>query len=73
MVPSLGGTIHRCAVLIGSAAGAGLLFFGSWAGSLQAQLGQCSSLQQQQHSARCERPGISSGSSLDHSGPCGVD
>lgn len=65
MVPSFRPTINHRAVLITSAAGAGLLFFSSWVSSVEAQLGRCTLLQQQQHSARCERPGISSSSSLE--------
>lgn len=65
MVPSFRQTINHRAVLIASAAGGGLLFLSLWVSSVEAQLGRCTLLQQQQHSARCERPGISSSSSLE--------
>jgi len=65
MVPSFRHSMIHRAGLITSTAGAGLLFFGSWMSSAEAQLGRCTLLQQQQHSARCERPGISSSSSLE--------
>ena len=57
--------INGRAVLIGLTAITGVLFFDSWVNPAQAQLSRCSSLQQQQLSSRCERPGISSGSSLE--------
>jgi hypothetical protein len=57
--------IHSQAVPIGLTMITGLMFFGIWGRPAQAQLSWCSSLQQQQLSGRCERPRISSGSSLE--------
>src|SRR5574342_105275 len=57
--------IESQAVLIGLTMITGLVLFGAWQSPAQAQLSRCSSLQQQQLSGRCERPGISSGSSLE--------
>jgi hypothetical protein len=57
--------INGRVIRIGLTVISGLLFFSSWPGPAQAQLSRCSSLQQQQLSSRCERPGISSGSSLE--------
>jgi hypothetical protein len=56
---------HNSAALIGLTTITGLIFFGAWGSPGQAQLSRCSSLQQQQPSGRCERPAISSGSSLE--------
>jgi len=47
-------------VLIG-----GLLSFGPYVNVTQAQLSRCTHLQQQQGTTRCEKPAISSGSSLE--------
>lgn len=58
-------TIHTQAVLSGLTIMIGLIFFVTWESPAQAQLSRCSSLQQQQLSGRCERPGMSSGSSLE--------
>src|SRR5215471_2015432 len=43
----------------------GLLFLGSPVAVTQAQLSRCTYLQQQQGATRCEKPAISSGSSLE--------
>lgn len=65
MLPSLRKGINSRAVLMCVTAVAQLLFIASWASSTLAQLSRCTLLQQQQQATRCDRPGISSASSLE--------
>lgn len=65
MAHSLLSVIHTRAVLSVVTMIMGMNLFGAWESPAQAQLSRCSSLQQQQPAGRCEKPGISSGSSLE--------
>jgi hypothetical protein len=65
MLPSLRKGIKSRAVLMCVTAVAELLFIASWANSALAHLSRCTLLQQQQQTTRCDRPGISSASSLE--------